>query len=88
MTFSFRGLDIRRRLPDRKGKGISRAPESAITLLGVSTPQDGASPSRLHHRTSPTELAIAEPATEQNASNSPLRRDDSPAPWVDSGRFF
>lgn len=37
--FRFRGLEIRRRLPDRKGNGISRAPESAITPLGFPHPR-------------------------------------------------
>ena len=42
ITFSFRGLDIRYRLPDRKGVGIYQASEERLVLAGVSTPQDGA----------------------------------------------
>ena len=52
MTFSFGGLDIRHRLPDRKGVGKLVRHMAHVRFEGVSTPQDGASPSRIHHRTS------------------------------------
>ncbi len=52
MTFSFGGLDIRHRLPDRKGVGKLVRRKAHVRFEGVSTPQDGASPSRIHHRTS------------------------------------
>ena len=49
MTFSFRGLDIRHRLPDRKGVGNLQHANSVPTAsFGVSTPQDSAYPSRIH----------------------------------------
>jgi ParB family chromosome partitioning protein len=52
MAFSFRGLDIRHRLPDaRRSREYSVRSKSAHTSIGVSTPQDGACPSQIHHRT-------------------------------------
>lgn len=49
MAFSFRGLDIRHRLPDAKrSREKLRAHGGARLSIGVSTPQDGAYPSRIH----------------------------------------
>ena len=49
VTFSFRGLDIRHRLPDAKAREIRRIPcGMRIRTVGVSTPQNGACPSRNH----------------------------------------
>jgi len=51
VTFSFRGLDIRHRHPDRKGIGVRARIFARSSVVGVSTPQDGACPSQIHHRT-------------------------------------
>ena len=54
VAFSFRGLDIRPRLPDAKrSRELLRAPRRRSLSIGVSTPQDGAYPSHLHHRSYP-----------------------------------
>jgi hypothetical protein len=51
MAFSFRGLDIRHRLPDaRRSREYSVRSKSAHTSIGVSTPQNGAYPFQFHHR--------------------------------------
>ena len=42
VTFSFRGLDIRHKLPDRKGVGIRKREYARSSVVGVSTPQNGA----------------------------------------------
>lgn len=50
MAFSFRGLDIRHRLPDTKrSREFSSSARRRPVSIGVSTPQDGAYPSHLHH---------------------------------------
>jgi len=50
-AFSFRGLDIRHRLPDAKrSRELLRASGDAHLSIGVSTPQNGAYPFRIHHR--------------------------------------
>ena len=59
ITFSFRGLDIRYRLPDRKGVGIYQASEERLVLCrGFDTP-GRCVPSYLHHRSYPIPMAIA-----------------------------
>lgn len=52
MAFSFGGLDIRHRLPDAKrSRELLKAPGGAHLSIEVSTPQNGAYPFQLHHRT-------------------------------------
>ena len=59
ITFSFRGLDIRYRLPDRKGVGIFQASEERLVLCrGFDTP-GRCVPSHLHHRSYPRPVAIS-----------------------------
>ncbi len=60
VAFSFRGLDIRHRLPDAKrSRELLRAPGGAHLSIGVSTPQNGAYPFHTHHRSDPMPMAIA-----------------------------
>lgn len=59
-AFSFRGLDIRHRLPDAKrSRELLRASGDAHLSIGVSTPQNGAYPFHIHHRSYPMPMAIA-----------------------------
>jgi hypothetical protein len=61
-AFSFRGLDIRHRLPDAKrSRELLRASGDAHLSIGVSTPQNGACPFHIHHRSYPMPMAIRHP---------------------------
>jgi len=61
-AFSFRGLDIRHRLPDAKrSRELLKSARRRSLSIEVSTPQNGAYPFHNHHRSYPMPMAIRHP---------------------------